>query len=155
MEERLFRCRDCKKIRIKRSEDQQYCGSGPCQKARNNAWRRAKYEVDPDYRANQQASTKAWLASQGGSAAYYRGYRKRRKEQQRKNQRRQEPQDKKQAANAEQATGQALTSAAAESANSNAKTPQSPVKSGRYRLSSCDTANSNAILVELSIIPES
>jgi hypothetical protein len=138
---------------LKRTEGQQYCGRAACQQARNNVWRRERYEADPDYRANQRASTKAWLESQGGAAAYYRAYRKRRKEQQRKKQRRQE-QRTEQNASAEPATKQVLTSAATESANSNAKSPQHPVKSGRYRLLPCGTANRNAILVELSIIPE-
>lgn len=143
-----FRCRHCKKLRVKRGEDQRYCGDEACQKARKNAWRRQKYEVDPDYRANQAASTKAWLASQGGSAAYYRAYRKQRKERQRKEQRRQE-----QVASVDPTTGQASGPLTAASANSDAKTPQSSVKSGRYRLLPCDGANSDAFLVELSVIP--
>ncbi len=59
--------------------DQRYCGERECQKARKNAWRREKYAQDSDYRANQRDSTNAWLGEQGGSAAYYRGYRNRRK----------------------------------------------------------------------------
>lgn len=152
MDENLFRCRNCKKLRVKRSGGQRYCSRAACQQARNNAWRRERYDVDPDYRANQRASTKGWLESQGGAAAYYRAYRKRRKEQRRQV----EPQRKEEATNAaEPATEQTLASAGTASANRNAKTPQSPVKSGRYRLLPCDTANGNAILVQLSIIPGS
>ena len=143
MEGSLFRCRHCSKIRIKRSRDQWYCGSGACQKARKNAWRRAKYELDPDYRANQRESSKAWLASQGGSAAYHRRYRQRRQQQPRY------------AVNAEHAAQPERTAAAAANANSDAELTQSRVTSGRYRLSPCDTANSDAILVELTVIPDS
>ena len=146
MEDHQFQCRHCKKIRRKRKYDQQYCGREACQKARNNAWRRAKNEADPDYRANQRESTKAWLASQGGAAAYYRRYRKRRKEQREAQARR--------ADNADRADQQAQTPPTTESANSNAKTPQSCVISGRYRLSPCGGANSNAVLVDLSVIPD-
>jgi hypothetical protein len=155
MQEHRFRCRHCKKIRLQRTDGQQYCGDAACQQARNNAWRRERYEVDPDYRANQRASTKTWLESQGGAASYYRAYRKRRKQQQRKQQRQREEQQRAQeAASAELVTKLALTSAATESANSNTKTPQNAVKAGRYRLLPCDPANRNAILVELLIIPD-
>ena len=145
-------------MRVERIEDQRYCGGDPCQKARKNAWRREKYDVDPDYRANQRASTEAWLASQGGSAVYYRTYRKRRKERQRKEQRRKEAhredgQQNEPPASADPTTGQARRPLTTASANSDAKTPQSPVKSGRYRLLPYGTANSDAILVELSVIP--
>jgi hypothetical protein len=173
MEERLFRCRNCGRIRVKRSEEQRYCGRVACQKMRKNTWRREKYELDPDYRANQTASTQAWLASQGGSAAYYRSYRKKRKERQRKERQRKERQRKERQRKERQRKeerrevgqeeGQKVIadppakkpprhSVTAESANSDAKMPQSPVKSGRYRLLPFGTANSDAILVELSVI---
>jgi hypothetical protein len=74
-----FRCRHCRKLQGKRTLDQRYCGERECQKARKNTWRREKYAQDSDYRANQRASTHAWLEERGGSAAYYRAYRKRRK----------------------------------------------------------------------------
>jgi len=140
MEDKLFRCRHCSKIWIKRNREQLYCGSGACQKARKNAWRRAKYELDPDYRANQRESSKAWLASQGGSAAYHRRYRQRRRQQPRNG------------GNNAERVAQPATAA---NANSDAETAQSRVTSGRYRLSPCDTANSDAILVKLTVIPDS
>lgn len=74
-----FRCRHCRKLQRKRTVDQRYCGTQACQKARKNAWRRGKYAQDFDYRANQRDSTNAWLGERGGSAAYYRAYRKSRK----------------------------------------------------------------------------
>jgi len=135
---------------MKRTKGQQYCSHAACQQARNNTWRREKYEADPDYRANQRASTKAWLESQGGGAAYYRAYRKQRKEKHQRG----EKQPNQETASAETATELALASSATNSANRNAKIVQSLVKSGRYRLLPCDTANRNAILVELSIIPD-
>jgi hypothetical protein len=74
-----FRCRQCGKLRRKRTVDQRYCGARACQKVRKNTWRREKYAQDSDYRANQRDSTNAWLDEHGGSAAYHRVYRKRRK----------------------------------------------------------------------------
>ncbi len=142
MEEHLFRCKHCKEVRVKRRPEQRYCGREVCQKARKNAWRRHKYETDPDYRANQRQSTDAWLASQGGSAEYYRRYRKQRQ---------------KLAAHrggiADRDTHQAPKSATTASANSDATTPQMRVISGRYKLLPCGSANSDAILVDLSVIP--
>ena len=140
MGQQLFRCRHCKKLRPKRGPEQRYCGSQACQKARNNAWRRSKRATDPDYRVNQQASTQAWLASQGGSAAYYRGYRKRRQLQTRP------------AGSSQDAQERARTLTTVASAKSNAKVSQRRVKSGTYRLVPCRGAKSNAILVQLSII---
>ena len=122
MGQQRFRCRHCKKLRLKRSAEQRYCGSEACQKARKNAWRRRKLEVDPDYRANQRASTQAWLASQGGSGAYYRRYRKR--------QRRPAPCSQ----HADHGAPPACRPAAATSAKSDARSQQSRLKSGTYRL---------------------
>jgi hypothetical protein len=143
MGQQRFRCRHCKKLRLKRSPEQRYCGSKACQKARRNAWRRSKLEVDPDYRANQRASTQAWLASQGGSGAYYRGYRKR--------QRRRVPCSQP----ADHGAARACRPAAATRAKSDARSPQSRLKSGTYRLVPCDAAKSDALLVQLSIIASS
>jgi hypothetical protein len=38
-------------------------------------WCREEYAKDPEYRLSQKESTDAWLAAQGGAAAYYRAYR--------------------------------------------------------------------------------
>ena len=146
MDEHQFRCRRCKEVRLKRRPDQQYCGREACQKARKNAWRRLKYQTDPDYRANQRESTDAWLASQGGGAEYYRRYRKQRQ---------------KLAVHRGEITGrdtpvapeQAPKSMIPASANSDARTPQSEVISGRYEMLPCGSANSDAILVDLFVIP--
>jgi hypothetical protein len=146
MRDSRFRCRHCKKVRPRRSPEQCYCGSEACQKARKNAWRRSKLRLDPDYRANQQASTKAWLASQGGSGEYYRRYRERRRQQQ-------ETGCVDKADRGAIAPGSAATAACAKSgAKSDAKTAQNLVISGRYRLVPCDDAKSDAIVVQLSVI---
>ena len=73
-----FRCRHCKKIKIKKTRIQKYCNDIECQKARRNTWRRQRYACDPDYRDNQRESTCSWLDKQGGAASYYRNYRKHR-----------------------------------------------------------------------------
>ena len=145
-----FRCRHCNKLRLKRSQKQRYCSNESCQKARKNAWRRTKLELDPDYRANQRASTKAWLESQGGSAAYYRRYRKRRQQQ----------------AHCVDSAEQCIDSAdhvacgdrtpvAVAGAKSDAESGHSRVTSGRYRLLRCDAAKSDAVVVELSVLSDS
>ncbi len=143
MGDELFRCRHCKRLRLKRTREQRYCSSEGCQKARKNAWRRTKLELDPDYRANQRASTKAWLASQGGSGAYYRRYRNRRRQQARC------------ADNADHVARRVRTPVVAAGAKSDAESGQSRVISGRYRLLRCDAAKSDAIVVELSVVPGS
>ena len=79
MEKQRFRCKHCGKLKLQRVMGQKYCSEKACQQARRNTWRREKYAEDSDYRQNQQASTAAWLSSQGGAAAYYREYRSRRK----------------------------------------------------------------------------
>lgn len=133
-----FRCRHCGKLRHKRTEEQQYCGQEACQKARKNGWRRSKAEADPDYRANQRASTQVWLASQGGSSAYYRLYRERRRACC--------------AQSADPGAQRARLPATEASAKSDATTAQSRVSSGRYRLVPWGGAKSDAIWVQLSII---
>jgi len=143
MRDDLFRCRHCKKLRLERTPEQRYCSDKGCQQARKNAWRRSKLALDPDYRANQRASTKAWLASQGGSGAYYRRYRERRRQQARC------------ADDAEHVARRAGAPVVPARAKSDAESRQSRVTSGRYSLLFCDGAKSDAIVVELSVISES
>lgn len=151
MERQQFRCRHCKRIRVKRHEEQQYCGDVPCQKARKNAWRRQKYKLDADYRANQASSTQSWLDAQGGSAVYFRDYRMRRK------QRRGDSQLSEAQARNEGASdsGRPTGSEAPVGANSDVKTAKRRIKSGRYTLSPYGGANSDAILVDLNVISTS
>ncbi len=140
MGQQRFQCRHCRRLWLKRSPGQRYCGSETCQRARKNAWRRTKQEADPDYRANQRAATQAWLQSQGGSAAYYRRYRQR--QRQRALARCTGPSD----AASRQAAGPGA------GAKSDAETVQSRVKSGIYRLVPWEAAKSDAIVVQLCLI---
>jgi hypothetical protein len=127
-----FRCRCCGELVPRRSAEQRYCGKPACQQARKRAWRRAKYAADPDYRMNQAQSTAAWLGKQGGAASYYREYRRR-----------------------QQGPG-ADTAARCEpvpaSANRDAKSCDSPIIPGRYRLLPLDGANRDAVSVYLAVI---
>ena len=79
MKTEQFRCRHCRKMHTAQVAGQKYCNNKRCQQARKNSWGKEKYACDPDYRANQRASTQTWLESKGGAAAYYREYRRRRK----------------------------------------------------------------------------
>ncbi len=79
MKKKRFRCRCCHKMCTERVRGQKYCSEVRCQRARKNTWYREKCAGDPDYRANQRASNQSWLESQGGSAAYFRKYRRRHK----------------------------------------------------------------------------
>lgn len=132
-----FRCRQCGKLWRRRTQEQSYCGESACQKARKNAWRRAKYAADADYRANQRDSTNAWLDEQGGTAAYHRAYRQRRKE------------------SGPVESMPALRSESPASANSDAKLGESSLKSGMYALTPIarkSDANSDALLARIDFI---
>lgn len=129
-----FRCRHCRRIKRKRTPDQKYCGDSICQRARKNAWRRGKYESDSDYRANARDSTRTWLEACGGCAAYYRDYRTAKRRRARKPDEASKPEPP------------------ALDANSDAKWTVSTVNPGKYRLVPLETANSDAILVELTVI---
>jgi hypothetical protein len=137
----VFRCRHCRQIKTKRTPEQKYCGSAVCQRARKNAWRRDKYESDPDHRANARDSTDAWLEANGGCAAYFRDYRagKRRRSPRRPGN---PPKLRPRAGDVEPAVA----------ANSDAKLTEFAVNPGMYRLVPLESANSDAILVELTVI---
>lgn len=135
-----FRCRQCGKLRRRRTAEQSYCGDSACQKARKNAWRRAKYATDADYRANQRDSTKAWLDEHGGTAAYHRAYRQRRKE----------------SGPAKSTAAPAVQREAPTSANSDARFGESSLESGVYALTPIgrnSDANSDALLARIDFIP--
>ena len=149
MHGQTFRCRHCKQLAARRSEDQRYCGREACQRARKNAWRREKYSTDPDYRANHKESMASWFESQGGTARYYRRYRKRRKAR-----RTLLGDDEPLADGRRQSAAAAQVGARSTGANSDAKATDRAVISGRYMLVACEGANSDAILVQLSLIPE-
>ena len=147
MQGQTFRCRHCKQLRARRSEGQRYCGREDCQRARKNAWRRDKYTADPDYRANHKASMTAWFTSQGGRAEYYRRYRRERKER-----RLLRRADDEQRGGGKQSAPAVQVGVETARANSDARATEQPVISGRYRLVACEGANSDAIVVELSVI---
>ena len=130
-----FRCRCCDELEFGRSADQTYCGKADCQRARKNAWRRAKYASDPDYRLNQAQSTATWLEKQGGAAAYYRKYRRRRHRQ-----------------GGASGTSGNPDDSQAPSANSDADQDNSLVIPGLYRLVPLGGANSDAVSVQISVI---
>jgi len=135
-----FRCRQCGKLRQRRTKEQSYCGESACQKARKNAWRRAKYSTDADYRANQRDSTNAWLAEQDGCAAYHRAYRQKRKE----------------SGSAKSTPAPVVRSEAPASANSDALFGEFSLETGVYTLTPItrkSDANSDALLARIEIIP--
>lgn len=156
MEKQRFRCRHCGKIKVQRVLEQKYCGERACQQARRNAWRRDKYAEDVDYRRNQEASTAAWLSSQGGAAAYYRQYRLRRKTS--------TTSEEGGSLKAESGLSRVFPRSVGEkkrpgsrgapsNANRDASSGNLRLKSGRYTL--CPTgANRDAFLVEIRVVPD-
>lgn len=135
-----FRCRQCGKLRRRRTKEQRYCGESACQKARKNTWRRAKYSTDADYRANQRDSTNAWLSEQDGSAAYHRAYRQRRKEP----------------GPSKSMLAPAVQGEAPASANSDARFGGFYLESGVYALTPIgrkSDANSDALFARIEFIP--
>ena len=181
MDDGLFRCRGCGRFVTSRSDNQQYCGRQHCQRARKNAWRREKYAADSDYRANQRDSSARWMESQGGVGAYFRDYRRRRQgrpspptgpvvastkdipqphdddERPRETTVDNEESGSPQTGLSERRAAlrghpESATATPAARANSDATVPEPTVVSGTYRLTPCGSANSDAILVNLSVI---
>lgn len=149
MEHGKFRCCHCRRLHRRRTKDQQYCSDKACQRARRNRWRRKKFAHDADYRENQRASTQAWLEAQGGSAQWYREYRRRRREST-------GPETRK----SREFPGAPTATSANEvpddvSANSDAIIRENPVMSGAYILIATDHANSDPVLVELLVVSDS
>jgi len=58
--------------------DQSFCSGRNCQRARKQLWQQARLRDDPDYRENQRAAQRNWLARNPG---YWREYRARRARQ--------------------------------------------------------------------------
>lgn len=126
-----FRCRHCRRLIARRTETQRYCDAKACQRARKNRWRRERYASDPDYRANQRDSNAAWLASQGGIAAYHRAYRRRC-----------------------QGRKDVLVGDLTAGAKRDGKPVISVLNSGTYRLIAVGDAKRDALLVNLRIISD-
>lgn len=159
MEKQRFRCRHCGKLKLQRVMEQKYCGAKGCQQARRNAWRRTKYADDVDYRRNQQASTSAWLSSQGGAAAYYRQYRMKQKASRIP----QESGGREDGLGIEKASDMTEDAKMPDTcflpvgANRDASSGEFRLKSGRYKI--CPSgdfpgANRDAFLVEIRVIPD-
>lgn len=142
MSQLQFRCRNCSKLKRRRTSDQRFCGDRDCQRARKNAWRRKKYATDPDYKLNQSSSSRVWLESVGGSADYFRRYRQKKRDLNTTDE------------NQERCKVSTCSDPQGRRANSDAKTPKSYLYSGRYRLFPCNSANSDAILVDMTVIPD-
>ena len=157
MKKKRFICRHCQRIRTARVQDQKYCSEKACQGARRKAWSKAKYACDPDYRANQKASTDAWLETQGGSAGYFRKYRKRRKNE--KEAAQDEPinlVEKREVFKGETSVFVPEICDLGKSANRDAASGDKPLKPGRYvmfRDHAQMCANRDAIFVEIAVIP--
>jgi hypothetical protein len=150
MENKRFRCAHCRKVVQMRVVGQKFCGAQACQRARNKDWRRQKYAEDADYRLNQKQSTQTWLETQGGSAEYYRQYRRRRKTQV-------DTSAKEKREGSIEAEDAFLCAPAVSeselSANRNALLAKSPIKTGRYKIWPA-SANRNALLVEIAVITD-
>ena len=148
-ETRTFKCRCCKKITCERVKSQTYCGDSVCQRKRKNAWRRAKYESDLDYRLNQKESTRAWLTSVGGASVYYRRYRAERA------QNKKALIETKRAAKPAELIGTESSvkiNMSSVRANSDAILPKIPLNSGKYRICPVGGANSDAFLAKIEVI---
>jgi len=159
MKTKRFRCKHCKKMRTARVKDQKYCSEKDCQRARKRAWSKVAYAGDPDYRANQRASTDSWLETQGGSAAYFRKYRKRRKNEKAAAQ--DEPinlVEEEEVSKVETSVFVPEICALGKSANRDAASGENPLKPGRYvmfRDHAQMGANRDAIFVEIAFISSS
>jgi hypothetical protein len=145
MAQKRFRCRHCKKLSVVRVRGQRYCGEPACQQARRNRWRREKMASDEDYRLNQQESTAVWLETQGGSAEYYREYRKRRRLSE------DEVSERDARCNGAKSCKEASDAYVFTSAKRDATIVDSVIKPGRYLLFS-ESAKRDATWVEIRFI---
>lgn len=152
MESRKKRCRHCRCLFVAaRNPQQKFCSRRLCQNVRKAIWRREKHEHDPDYCANRNQACKRWRRKNPDYWKPYReahpGYTERNKSKQRQ---------RKQALCRRSRTPDGGT--APQFANSDALTPKNPVKAGTYQLIPFPGegfANSDALIVKISIIPES
>lgn len=160
MDQKRFRCAGCKTLHRERVAGQRYCSGVKCQRKRKNRWRRERYAGDATYRQTAQASTAAWLDSQGGAAAYYRDYRRRKRKQDKGiagapdagtagNAAKRASEMDKSAVLPRKETRQASAKA---DAKSDAKSVQGAVMTGKYLLVPVEGAKSDAIVVQLSVI---
>lgn len=142
------RCSCCKKrFRPDRYHpNQQYCPDSACQRCRRNRYQKEKLKTDADYRANQSDVQERWRKSH---AEYWKAYRQNHPAYTERNR----------ALCRERHLHSAKKSAKNQAKDDFAKMdfalPQLPIKSGRYKIQSCDEggdAKMNVAIVQLSIL---
>jgi len=120
--------------------DQTHCSAHACQRARREAWRRAKRQNDADYRANQASAQERWA---GVNPDYWRNYRDTHPEYTERNrvasrrrsaERRFAKSDASNAASPVPPGSYRAPAAAPEFAKSDPSNPDSPMPSGIYRI---------------------
>ena len=127
------------------NQQQEFCHRIQCQNARKRRWRQNKRSRDPDYKINDQASSKAWRRK---NPKYWSEYRKTHPEYVLRNRQKQFIRD--QLRNRDKCK----VDAASLLANSDASHVENLIKHGIYRVipQNTDLANSDALLVEISVI---
>jgi len=128
-------CSHCKEtFTIVRNPNQEFCSNRSCQNARKNKWRNKKRKNDADYRANQNEASKRWRKK---NPLHLKNYRKTHPAYVEQNRRKQR-----------------LRNQRLKIVNSDALSAQPPIRTGIYQMTPYhkDVANSDAFLVELSVI---
>jgi hypothetical protein len=148
--ERKRDCKHCRRLFIPvRNPQQQFCSRSECQNVRKSTWRREKHKHDPDYRENQNQGSKRWRKK---NPDYWKDYRAahpgytdgNRYKQRQRNQA------------LDKGPEPPYPNNASQFANSDALTHKNPVKAGTYQLiplSYGEVANSDALIVNISVIP--
>lgn len=149
--ERKRACRHCHCLFVPvRNPQQQFCSHRSCQNVRKSSWRREKHKRDPDYRENQNQSSKRWRKKNPDYWKHYRtahpGYTdgNRCKQRQRNQALYKGPEPP-------------YPSNASQFANSDALDSKNPVKAGTYQLIPLPHggfANSDALIVNISVVPK-
>lgn len=123
---------------------QEFCPRIRCQNARKRRWRQNKRNLDPDYKLNDQASSKAWRRK---NPKYWSEYRKTHPESVLRNRQKQFIRDQLPQRDSCKVDASLL-------ANSDAFHEENPIKTGIYRVipQNHDLANSDALLVKISFI---
>nr|WP_316643106.1 hypothetical protein [uncultured Roseateles sp.] len=117
---------------------QNYCARPECQKERRKLWQRQKRKADDDYRENQSRCQKRW---NDNHRDYWERYRAAHPEYV--------------AANREKQHSRNATRCAVPIAKMDASLPESPLRSGTYRLSTADDAEiakMDAWIVKITVL---
>ena len=141
------RCAACGCLFVPRPNvaQQRYCSRRACQRARRRHWQRQKLAADADYRANQAAAQQRWRERHPD---YWRRYRQSHPEYAARNRERQRTRNRRRRA---AATGPSPPPIA----NMDVSGPQTPVRSGTYRLipvAASEVAKMDAYLVEMHVL---